>query len=120
MLLEENGYQVVNLGPCVPDDLLLSAVREERPLAIIISSVNGHGYRDGLRVVQAIRRDPGIGSVPVIMGGKIGIRGSEDLPYARELLAAGCDAVFTDSGEAHALPTLLARIGALAAADGAR
>jgi methylaspartate mutase sigma subunit len=114
MLLEENGCLVINLGPCVPDDLLLAVARREQPDAVVISTVNGHGQRDGIRVVRALRADPQTQQIPVMIGGKLGIRGLADLSHASELLAAGCNVVFSDSADPAALPSLLAEIGATA------
>jgi methylaspartate mutase sigma subunit len=110
MFLEENGYQVTNLGPCVPDDLLVSVADREQPDAIVISSVNGHGWRDGARVVRALRENLGTRRVPVLIGGKLGIHGASDASRADGLLAAGCDAVFNDDAGAGSLTDFLARL----------
>ncbi|GAA0459295.1 methylaspartate mutase [Paractinoplanes deccanensis] len=107
MLLEEHGCTVTNLGPCVPDDVLVRAAREEQPDAIVISSVNGHGHIDGARVMRALRRDPGTRHLPAVIGGKLGIGGTADEDHAAALLAAGFDVVFPDSADAAALPEIL-------------
>lgn len=96
LYLEEAGCSVSNLGSCVPDDLLVAAARRELPDAIVISSVNGHGCRDGARVVRALRREPETRQVPVLIGGKLGIHGTCDRAQVDALLNAGCDAVFAD------------------------
>lgn len=108
LYLEEAGCSVTNLGPCVPDDLLIEAARRERPDAIVISSVNGHGCRDGARVVRAIRRDPDSRNIPVLIGGKLGIHGAYDRAQIDELLDAGCDAVYADGSTIDTLVTGLA------------
>ncbi|CAL9656221.1 cobalamin-dependent protein [Streptomyces sp. Tu 3180] len=95
LLLEELGYHVVNLGPCVPDELLVRHCREIRPAAVIISSVNGHGAQDGLRVIRALRDDELTAALPVAIGGKLGVDGGAT-SHAERLLAAGFDAVFED------------------------
>ncbi|MFH8803896.1 cobalamin B12-binding domain-containing protein [Streptomyces sp. NPDC017936] len=95
LLLEELGYHVVNLGPCVPDELLVHHCREIRPAAVIISSVNGHGAQDGLRVIRALREDELTAALPVAIGGKLGVDGGAT-SHAERLLAAGFDAVFED------------------------
>ncbi len=110
LLLEEHGYAVTNLGPCVPDELLLAAARDGQPDAIILSSVNGHGRMDGARVIRALRQDPRTRALPAMIGGKLGIRGGADEGYVRELLDAGFDAVFTDATDVDALPGVLARL----------
>ncbi|MGW7545587.1 cobalamin B12-binding domain-containing protein [Streptomyces sp. NPDC054770] len=95
LLLEELGHHVVNLGPCVPDDLLLEQCRDIRPAAVVISSVNGHGHQDGLRVIRRLRADDLTAGIPIAIGGKLGIDGGT-ASHAAELLAAGFDAVFED------------------------
>ncbi|MDI5963338.1 cobalamin-dependent protein [Streptomyces sp. SL13] len=97
LFVEELGYRVVNLGPCVTDDLLAEACRVHRPDLVVISSVNGHGYRDGLSAVTRLRRGPGRSDIPVVIGGKLGVLGERSPEAAARLLAAGCDAVFDDA-----------------------
>nr|WP_316519650.1 cobalamin-dependent protein [Kitasatospora sp. K002] len=95
-LLEEMGHRVTNLGACVPDALLLAECRRIEPDLIVISSVNGHGHQDGLRVIPALRACPELRRTPTVIGGKLGIAGAEDPDRERALLAAGFDAVFED------------------------
>lgn len=107
LLLEESGNEVINLGSCVPDDVILDSVRGERPDAVVISSVNGHGFLDGRRVIKSIRNIPeGVG-LPVMIGGKLGILGEGNERYSDELVAAGFDVVFTDSTSPEALTDYL-------------
>lgn len=110
LLLEECGHEVVNLGPCVPDDLLVETARSCRPGAIVISTVNGHGRIDGARVVRAVRRDPEIAHLPVVIGGKLGIEGTSSDDEVSRLLEAGFDAVFTGEAKPDELPTALSRM----------
>ncbi|MFJ4905015.1 cobalamin B12-binding domain-containing protein [Streptomyces sp. NPDC093249] len=107
LLLEELGHRVVNIGPCVTDDLLAAACHTHTPGLVVISSVNGHGYRDGLSAVRRLRAEPGLGTQPVVIGGKLGVAGARDHERAAQLLAAGCDAVF-DDGDVAGLRTLVA------------
>lgn len=104
LFLEERGHQVRNLGPCVTDELLAAACAAERPDLVVLSSVNGHGYRDGLNAVRALRT-AGL-HLPVVIGGKLGVAGQADPERRRRLLEAGCAAVF-DDGDTAALGTWL-------------
>lgn len=108
LLLEENGYEVTNLGSCVPDDLLLGKACELAPAAIVISSVNGHGRIDGARVIRKIRAVPDLSSLPVVIGGKLGIGATGD-DKEQDLLDAGFTLVFGDV-DAHELITALAEL----------
>lgn len=103
LLLEEAGHEVINLGPCVPDELLLDSARQQRPDAIVISTVNGHGFLDGSRMIRRLREDPELADLPVIIGGKLGVAGSADAANAQELLDAGFTAVFTEDTQPSAL-----------------
>ncbi|MFF6907063.1 cobalamin B12-binding domain-containing protein [Streptomyces sp. NPDC012389] len=97
LLIEELGYEVVNLGPCVPDDLLVGACRDLAPELVVISSVNGHGHQDGLRVIAALRAADGLSATPVVIGGKLGVTGRQSPEELAALTAAGFDAVFDDA-----------------------
>ncbi|MFD8589761.1 cobalamin B12-binding domain-containing protein [Streptomyces sp. NPDC059637] len=97
LLLEELGHTVTNIGACVPDDLLIAECRRHRPDMVVISSVNGHGYLDGRRLIARLRAEPDLAGIPVVIGGKLGTRGAEGGSHAPELVEAGFDAVFEDS-----------------------
>ncbi|MFD0024159.1 hypothetical protein [Streptomyces sp. NPDC058382] len=102
LLLEGQGHAVRNLGNLVPDAVIIDSCRAERPGLLVVSSVNGHGQLDGLRLIRRLRATPGLGSLPAVIGGKLGVHGRDDTRFAGRLLAAGYDAVF-DDGEAGAL-----------------
>lgn len=112
LLIEEAGFEVVNLGPCVPADLLVSACRGLRPPLIVLSSVNGHGHQDGLRAIAALRAHEELATTPVVIGGKLGVGAGDRTAVVKELLAAGFDAVYDDVPDAEEFRGL---VGALAA-----
>jgi methylaspartate mutase sigma subunit len=114
LLIEELGFEVVNLGPCVPDDLLVSQCRVRQPALVVLSSVNGHGYLDGMRVIGRLRDCPELGDTLIVIGGKLGISGGESSEHVEALLAAGFDAVYDDrsAGPASFREFVAARIGA--------
>lgn len=96
LLMEELGHTVTNLGPCVPETDLVDHCRRVRPALIVMSSVNGHGVQDGLRAIAALRGAPDLTDVPVVIGGKLGIAGTDNARGARRLREAGFDGVFDD------------------------
>ncbi|MFD5425630.1 cobalamin B12-binding domain-containing protein [Streptomyces sp. NPDC127084] len=100
LLLEELGHRVTNLGACVPDELLVAECRRIEPDLIVLSSVNGHGFHDGRRVIAALRACPELVRTPTVIGGKLGIAGSGSGTTNRQraLLAAGFDGVFEEGG----------------------
>jgi methylaspartate mutase sigma subunit len=110
LLLEEAGHRVANIGPCVPDRLLVEECLARTPGLIVVSSVNGHGYEDGLRAVGELRAHPRLGRVPAVIGGKLGVNGALAPGRVRELLDAGFDAVFAD-GDTDAFASYLSRSG---------
>ncbi|MEV4643127.1 cobalamin-dependent protein [Actinoplanes sp. NPDC049548] len=97
LVLEELGHRVTNLGACVPDQVLVDRCRLPPPDLIVISSVNGHGYNDGMRLIRMLRSQSELAVTPIVIGGKLGIGGADDLRYSGALLAAGFDAVFQDT-----------------------
>ncbi|HEX5543452.1 MAG TPA: cobalamin-dependent protein [Micromonospora sp.] len=112
LLLEESGHRVISLGACVPDAVLLQTTQQRRPDLIVISSVNGHGRQDGLRVIRALRACPQLAATPVVIGGKLDTIGSEGDSADVDLIAAGFNGVFTDDVAAfRQYVELLARAG---------
>ncbi|MFJ7911781.1 MULTISPECIES: cobalamin B12-binding domain-containing protein [unclassified Kitasatospora] len=99
LLLEEMGFDVVNLGPCVPTDLLVSESLARRPVLLVVSSVNGHGFQDGIRMIGKVRERDELSAVPAVIGGKLAIAGAQSADQLAELIAAGYDAVFDDGAE---------------------
>jgi methylaspartate mutase sigma subunit len=97
LALEELGHQVVNLGACVPDELLISECLRIRPDLVVVSSVNGHGFIDGMRLIGRIRAYQELTCTPVVIGGKLGIAGPGGRRNRDQLLSAGFDAVFEES-----------------------
>ncbi|MFI7344761.1 cobalamin B12-binding domain-containing protein [Streptomyces sp. NPDC049936] len=112
LLLEERGGDVVNLGACVPDEVILAECRRNRPDALVVSTVNGHGHLDGLRLIEKIRADPELSGLRVVIGGKLGIRGSENARFGTELVAAGFDAAFESEAGLAEFDAFLGSLGA--------
>jgi len=96
LLLEDRGHRVDNLGPCVPASLLVERCRATAPDLVVLSSVNGHGYRDGEGAVRALRAEPELAALPAVIGGKLGLDGVREPARRERLLTAGFDAVFDD------------------------
>jgi methylaspartate mutase sigma subunit len=113
LLIEEVGHPVRNLGACVPDELLLEEAMRLRPELIVLSTVNGHGYRDGLRVAGLLRRHLCVRESILVIGGKLGVAGPLGRDQVDDLLRAGFDAVFDDGPDGVAeFGTLVAQLGA--------
>jgi methylaspartate mutase sigma subunit len=96
LLIEELGHPVVNLGSCVPDDLLVRECRRRRPRLIVLSSVNGHGFSDGERLIGKLRACPELDGTVIVIGGKLGLGGADTPQRVEGLLEAGFDGVFVD------------------------
>jgi methylaspartate mutase sigma subunit len=112
LLVGELGFDVVNLGACVPDELLESECLSRRPAMLVLSSVNGHGYQDGLRVIQRLRATPELRALTVVIGGKLGVGGALTEDETAQLLLAGFDAVFDDQQGAASFRRFAATLSA--------
>ena len=97
LLIEELGYTVVNLGPCVPDEVIVEACVAIEPDLVVVSTVNGHGHQEGLRVIGKLRARAPLAATPMVIGGKLGIAGECPADRFDELTSAGFDAVFDDA-----------------------
>jgi len=98
LLLEELGCRVTNLGACTPDETIVRECSARRPDLVVVSSLNGHGCQDGMRLIAALRARRELVATPVVIGGKLDVAGGDGSNAAR-LMAAGFDAVFEDTGE---------------------
>ena len=116
MFLEERGCRVVNLGTCVPFDVVEAACRAERPDLVVVATTNGHGYMEG---AELARRLGGLEHRPrmkLVIGGKLGIDQEQDARYAALLQAAGYDGVFCGPAALDEFTALLEETGARGAA----
>jgi methylaspartate mutase sigma subunit len=112
LVLEELGHHVQNLGCCVPEDLLIAECLRSRPDLIVVSSVNGHGFHDGMHLIRRLREQPELASTPVVIGGKLGIAGPGGKRNRDRLRAAGFDAVFEEGDGIAAFRGLVGRLTA--------
>jgi methylaspartate mutase sigma subunit len=99
LYLEELGHEVINLGPCVPDELLVDQCVCQAPDLVVISSVNGHGHADGLRVIRKLRARAELAATPIAIGGKLGVSGCMSSLQLCALRDAGFDAIFDDNNQ---------------------
>jgi methylaspartate mutase sigma subunit len=111
LVLEELGCRVANLGGCTPDATIVDECVARRPGLVVISSLNGHGGQDGMRLIDSIRSCPSLVTTPVVIGGKLDVAGGGDGRNAARLLAAGFDAVFEDTGALPAFRSFVAALG---------
>ncbi|MGP3953676.1 cobalamin B12-binding domain-containing protein [Streptomyces sp. 7N604] len=113
LVLEEMGHTVTNLGPCSPDELVVRECLDRRPGLVVVSSVNGHGFNDGLHLIKALRARPELARTKVVIGGKLSTDGLRNVGWARQLTSEGYDAVF-ENGELGRFRTLVSGLGARA------
>jgi methylaspartate mutase sigma subunit len=112
LLLEELGHRVVNLGACVPDDLLVSECSRLRPDLVVVSSLNGHGFTDGLRLIGRFRAERELAAIPVVIGGKLGIAGPGGHERGDLLRSTGFDMVFEDGAGTVSFQSFVRRLAA--------
>ncbi|MHA7854676.1 cobalamin B12-binding domain-containing protein [Marinobacter shengliensis] len=98
LLMEFYGHNVINLGCCVPDEEILDKCKMRKPDLVVVSTVNGHGYIEGNRLIKSIKNDTELRNIPIVIGGKIGIDGTNNNKHFSELMRSGFNAVFDDSG----------------------
>ncbi|MGI5216152.1 cobalamin B12-binding domain-containing protein [Plantactinospora sp. CA-290183] len=96
LLLEHLGHEVLNLGPCTPDALVVDSCVTHRPDLLVVSSVNGHGHIDACSLIAALRAEPATTDLRAVVGGKLGISLDGREGAVRALIEAGFDAVFDE------------------------
>jgi methylaspartate mutase sigma subunit len=107
LLLEEHGCTVNNLGQCTPVDVVAEQALATRPDIIVISSVNGHGHLDGVKLARRLREMPELTGTRLVIGGKLGISGDANIGHADALVDSGFDAVFEASSDPRAAQRLI-------------
>lgn len=109
LVLAELGHRVRNLGPCVPADTVVAECLRRPTDLVVVSTVNGHGFRDGRWLIDRIRSHPDLFTMPVVIGGKLGIAGGPAGRAARaQLRSAGFDVVFDERAGGADLRSLCA------------
>jgi methylaspartate mutase sigma subunit len=107
LVLEELGHRVRNLGPCVSADAVVAECLRQPTDLVVVSTVNGHGFRDGRGLIDQIRSHPELFTLPVVIGGKLGIAGGLAGRAARaQLRSAGFDVVFDEHADSADLRSL--------------
>ncbi|WP_299541539.1 cobalamin B12-binding domain-containing protein [uncultured Streptomyces sp.] len=107
LLLEEQGWEVTNLGACVPVETLVTECAARPPGLIVVSTVNGHGAEEAPALARAVRAEPALARVPMVIGGKLDTRGSTTADTHPAFTEAGFDAVLTGPNAVPGLLTLL-------------
>lgn len=110
LLLEERGGDVINLGVCVPDEVIIEECLSSRPDVVVVSTVNGHGHIDGLRLIRKLRAIAELADVKIVIGGKLGVKGAENAKYAAQLVAEGFDAAFESGAGLADFETFLSSV----------
>ena len=118
LYLEEQGYEVMNLGPCVTEDILIPRCVSHAPDLIVMSTVNGHGHADGMRAIRTLRANEELTDVPVVIGGKLGVNGPQRTDELQALVDSGFDGVFDDSASAGQFDSFLESLQPPAASGG--
>jgi|TARA_R110001599_G_scaffold73498_6_gene203169 methylaspartate mutase sigma subunit len=97
LLMQEIGVDVINLGCCVPDQEIIQNIIMQKPFLVVISSVNGHGYNEGSRLIRNIHEEVEEQCPPIVIGGKLGIQGNKNISLSNDLIKRGFSRVFDES-----------------------
>lgn len=91
--MKESGFSVYNLGCCTPIEEVVTVCADVQPVFVVISTLNGHGYMEGITLAAALRENPLTVDLPLFIGGNIGVNIADAPTQAMKL----CDAGFTDA-----------------------
>jgi methylaspartate mutase sigma subunit len=115
LLLEEHGFQVHNLGPCVPSTDVVAACLAERPRLLVLSTVNGHGLLEAPGYIRQVRDRAELSGLTVVIGGKLTVDGALADADVHRLRALGFDGVFSTPDALRRFRRFLPHIGAAVA-----
>ncbi len=97
LFLEEAGVEVESLGPCTPIDLVVQRLVEDQFDFVVVSTINGNGYIEGIEIAASIKaRSEFTGAM--FIGGKLttgSLREDWSLKM-QDLLDAGYQSVYDD------------------------
>lgn len=97
MLLQEQGFNVTQLGICTPVAEVLRACDHGTIDLVVVSTVNGHGHLEAAELAATLRARHDPKGLPMVIGGKLGILG-DNSAYRAPLLAAGYNCVYDEHG----------------------
>jgi methylaspartate mutase sigma subunit len=98
LLLEEHGFEVLNLGCCTTPLEISGAVVRSHVDLIVISTINGHGAAQALDLIAQLRSGLGARLPPCVIGGRLTTRAAGDRRAARALESAGFAHAFVGDG----------------------
>lgn len=98
LFMRERGVEVINLGVCTPLEKICDSIRANFPDLVVVSSVNGHACIEGPVIMRRLKGAFGSSCPPVVLGGKVGVRGAENVVYRQGLLDDGFSEVYCECG----------------------
>lgn len=96
LALEERGHAVTNLGACTQTTTLISQCLEIQPDLIVVSSINGHAYIEGVELLNALKAHSELQQAIVVIGGKLCVNREQNQMAYQKLRDCGFDAIFDD------------------------
>lgn len=97
MFLRERGLRVINLGICVPYELVITESYRFNPCLIVVSTINGLGYIEGITLAKKLCFYKQTSGSKLVIGGKINVEPKQVQSHINDLLNAGFDAVYCKS-----------------------
>lgn len=94
LFLEEQGFEVLNLGSCTSFDKITEACLEHEPCLTLISTLNGLGCEEGKKLSNLINDLPFRRHTKLVIGGNLGIDQKKQADHAADLMESGFDAAF--------------------------
>jgi methylaspartate mutase sigma subunit len=98
LVLEEYGFDVENLGACLPVGVLLDACLREPPAMVVLSTIAGHGTYEAVSIVATLRAREELSRTRIVIGGMLTVDGSQDSAVVADLLRLGFDGVYVGAG----------------------
>lgn len=112
LFLQENGCQVLNLGPCTPLEQVYRTLEKSFFDLVVISSVNGHLFQDAITMIASFPHLASPHLPPFVVGGKIGISEKSAMFQKKKLLKLGYDDVFIEADSLDRFKKYLDYLGA--------
>ncbi len=56
LLLKEHGFEIMNLGACVPFEETIKYYNTYKPEMLVVSTINGHGFIEGKQLINELKK----------------------------------------------------------------
>lgn len=109
LFLQEKDFNVVNLGSNTPYREIIETSKNFDPDLIVVSSLNGHAFQEGLELIRQMHSDQRMQFPPLVIGGRASTDPENEIFISKKLKARGFDETFFTVSSLHSFDAYLSQ-----------